>query len=103
GRDEAALGMLPADQRLEAGEAAGRKTEDGLVVELELAVLDGPAQLGLEPAAVGGGAVEVGRIGADAAAAAALGGVEREVGAMEQRIGIGAIGRGAGDADADGD
>ena len=37
GRDQPALGMVPAQQRLEAGDLAGLQVDERLVVELELA------------------------------------------------------------------
>ena len=40
-RDQPAVGVLPADQRLDAGQPAGRQFDDRLVVDDELAVLDG--------------------------------------------------------------
>ena len=49
GGTQAALGMVPADQRLEAGDAALGDRDDRLVVDLELAALDGAPQVGLQP------------------------------------------------------
>ena len=45
GRDQAPLGMLPADERLEALDAAVRDVDDRLVVDDQLVVLDRPLQL----------------------------------------------------------
>ena len=44
-----ALGVVPADQRLDTGEAAAAKIELRLVVQYELAALQRQAQLTLQP------------------------------------------------------
>ena len=48
GRKQAALGMLPAQQRLEAADPSGPQGDDGLVVQPELPSLERPPQVGLE-------------------------------------------------------
>ena len=49
GRDQAPLRVIPAQQGLEPGDPTGREHDDRLVVDLELAALDRPPQVGLEP------------------------------------------------------
>src|SRR5436190_22637206 len=75
-RDHAALGVVPAQQRLEAGHLAGLQVKDRLVVELELAVGDGLAQVDLERAAQLQPLVHLALEEAVGAAAVALGEVE---------------------------
>ena len=53
-RDHAALGMVPAHQRLVADDPAGHEVELRLVVEMKVAALEGDVQLGLDPLAVVG-------------------------------------------------
>src|SRR6185312_2801561 len=48
GPDQPALGMVPAHQRLEAGEAVAADVDDGLVVDAHLALLQRTPQLGIE-------------------------------------------------------
>ena len=50
-RDEAALGVMPAQQRLEAADLVAREVDERLVVELELAVGQRLAQIDLQLAA----------------------------------------------------
>ena len=45
--DHAALGVVPADQRLEADDLAAAQVDLRLVEEPELALLDGPLEVGL--------------------------------------------------------
>ena len=51
GRHDAALGMVPAQQRLEAADLVALEVDDRLVVELELAVRQRLAQIELQLAA----------------------------------------------------
>ena len=46
-RDDAVLGVLPADQGLQAGDLLGAQVHDRLVPQLELVPHDGPAQVRL--------------------------------------------------------
>ena len=48
GRDEPALGMRPADERLEPLDAPGRHLDDGQVVHAELLAHQRPPQVGLQ-------------------------------------------------------
>ncbi len=104
--EQAALGVLPADQRLEAGDLAGAQVDHRLVVEGELLAVERVPQLpfDLQPAHRAGPHLGVEE---DAAGAAALlGPVHRRVGVADQQLGVGAAlvgGAGDGDADAGGD
>ena len=103
GRDQPALGMVPADQGLDTGEAPGRELELRLVVQHELAPLQSLAQLALEPAArlrlLVHGRLEQ----AKAVAALRLGAIKGEVGVLEQYVRVWPVLREQGDADAGGD
>ena len=86
GGDQAALGVLPAHERLGGHRPAGGEVDHRLVVDLELAAVERAAQLGL-------GAHAGHHAGAHrlveqlvAAAAALLGAVHRRVGVAEQRL-----------------
>ena len=59
-RDHAALGMRPAHQRLEAGDAPGRKVDQWLIIRPQHVVLDRVAQIGLDFAAALGAGVHSG-------------------------------------------
>ena len=48
GRDQSALRMLPADQRLEACQPPGFERHDGLILNEELAAINGAAQVGFQ-------------------------------------------------------
>ncbi len=102
-RDHAALRVVPAHQRLEAGNLAGLQIKDRLVVNLELAVGDGLAQVELERAARLQTLVHLALEEAMGAAAVALGEVERHVGVLQEQVGIGAVVGRDGDADAGAD
>ena len=96
GAEEAARRVLPAHQRLEAGDAAEVEVDDRLVVQDQLVVLDRALELlaAVEP----GDGVDVHVVGEDreAVGAGGLGGVHREVGVAQQVV----AGVGGGDADA---
>ena len=83
-REQAAVdGVLPAHERLEAAEPAGRHLDLGLEVQLELAARDPGAQLAEQDEAVAAVVVALLAVGRDAHAVA-LGLVHRDVGALEQ-------------------
>ena len=103
GQHQPALGMVPADQRLDTGEAPGRELELRLVVQHELAPLQRLAQLALEPPARLRLLVHRRLEQAKAVAALRLGAVEGEVGVLEQRVRVLPVLREQGDADAGGD
>ena len=82
-RDEAALGMLPADERLERRDRAVADVDDRLVVDAQLAALDGAAQgaLGRERSRASRRIASSKTI--DRGAAALLGAVHRRVGVAD--------------------
>ena len=98
-RHQAALRVLPAHQRLGADQPAARQRDLRLQVEAQLVALDGLAQLGQQRQRLRAGASIAGRRPA-APLRAALGGVHRDLGAVEQRVGVVGVLRPAGDADA---
>ncbi len=84
-RDQSLGGMVPAQQGLEAGDAGIGEADDGLVVKVELAVVDGAAQVGLERDGVAGRELfQIARIDPGAGAAEALGLEQRQLGVLEQ-------------------
>ena len=92
--EQAALGVLPAHQRLEAADLAGAKVDHRLVVERQLVALERVPQLALdlEPAHRAGPHLGVEEHAAGAAAL--LGPVHRRVGVADQQLGVGpALGR----------
>ena len=93
--EQAALGVLPADQRLEAADLAGAEVDDRLVVERQLVAVERVAQLAfdLEPAHRTGPHLGVEEHAAGAAAF--LGPVHRRVGVADQQLGAGAALAGA--------
>ena len=97
-RDHAEPRMRPAQQRLDGDRLAVAQIELGLVVEHQLLVLDGGAQLVDEheavPAVVDVGLVDLER------SLPELGAVHRDVGAPHEPDAVGGVGRGHGDADA---
>ena len=97
------VGMVPADQRLERADPVGLEIEQRLVIELELAVGDRAPQIRFEPVARLRAGVHLGFEEAVGAAALALRLVEREVGMLEQGVGVGAVARRHRDADAGAD
>ena len=106
GVEQAALGMVPAHQRLEADDLAAAQGDHRLVVQLELVAVERVAQLalGLEPAHGAGPHLGVEDLAAPAPAL--LRPVHRRVGVADQQLGVdrlAARGPGDGDADAGGD
>ena len=96
----AALGVVPAHERLRPGDRTGVELDDRLVRDVELAALEGAAEVGLQLHPGDGRAVELRLVDDVAVAAAGLGRVHRDVGAAQQLVGIAAVGRLDGDADA---
>ena len=106
GVEQAALGVVPAHQRLDAGDLAGAEAIDRLVVQLELVALERVAQLALGLEAAHGAGPHLGVEELAAGAAALLGPVHRGVGVADQQLGVDGSrvgGPGDGDADAGGD
>ena len=95
--------MVPAQQRLEAGDLAARDVDERLVVQLELVGEQRLAQIELEPAALLHLRVHFRLEEVVGAAALGLGAVERHVGVAQQLVGLVAVGRRHGDADAGAD
>ena len=86
GRDEAALRMVPADQRFEPDQLLGLGVDQRLEDEMELLRGDRAAEVGFEPDAVFLLRLQLGREIAGAAAAGVLRLVEREVGLEDQVV-----------------
>ncbi len=101
-RDEAALRVLPADERLEAAQAEVFERDDGLVVEHELVAFERAAHVGFELQEVDGARVH--RLVEDFVARLAerLGAVHGGVGVAQDVFGALVAGRGGRDAHADG-
>ena len=83
--------MLPAHQRLEAGDAAVGKMGDGLVDDEQLPVLHGQAQFALEAGTPPGPLFHQRLEDAIASATHALGLAHREAGVLQHAIGIGGV------------
>jgi hypothetical protein len=79
--------MPPAHQRLVAGQFAALQAELRLIVQIELVLADGVAQVVLEAAALLESGVHGRLEEAEGVAAVFLGPVEREIGALQQDIG----------------
>ena len=101
--DQAAIGMVPAHQRLDPDHPVGRELELRLVVDDELLAGQRLAQLALEGHRAAGGDVHLGGEEAVGVAARLLGPVHGELGVLQQRLDGAAVGRGHGDADAGAD
>ena len=100
--EQAALGVLPADQRLEPGDLAAAQADDRLVVEDQLVAFERVAQLALDLEPAQGAGPHLGVEELAARAAAFLGPVHGGVGVADQQVGARpARGRGPGDGDAD--
>ena len=100
-RDEAPLGMDPADERLDAHDPAGLEVGLRLVVDDELLLLDRAAQLARERQPLGVVRVLLGAVDGRAGVRA-LGDVHRDVGVLEQRVRVLPVLAEDGDADARG-
>ena len=90
--------MRPANQGLDGDRLAVAQIDLGLVVEHQLLVLDGGAQLVDEHEAVAA-VVDVGLVDLERSLPE-LGAVHRHVGAAHEPDAVGGVGRGDGDADA---
>ncbi len=99
-RDDAALRVVPADQRLEGADAIGLEVEKRLEIKLELALLDGAAQVALDGAPSLRPFVERLLEEEIGAAPLILGAIKREIGIAQQRVDIFGISIRDGDADA---
>ena len=83
--DDAALGIAPAQERLDAERAAAREVDLRLVDEEELVVHEPAAHVGLDLQALAHARVHVGRVEAIGVAARLLRGVHRGVRLLDQR------------------
>ena len=101
--DQPAARMVPADQRLRRGDRLFLRQETRLVVQLELAVLQGGAQLGLAQLLLGEMGVHRFQVETPGIAPRGLGLVHRHVGATQQAPRIAAVLRRQGHADAGAD
>ena len=95
----AEVGVLPARERLDAGRAAARERELGLVLEHDLAGLDAAPQLGREQQAVDA-VVVLGRRVDLHRPLRGLRAVQGDVGAAQQVVGVAAVLGVVGEADA---
>ena len=100
GGNQTTGGVLPAHERLQAHHLARGEGDGGLVVEDELALLDGPAHITLELEAGHGRGVHGGVEEAVAALPLALGSVHGGVGVAQQLVGGLAIALGEADPQA---
>ncbi len=79
--------MVPARQRLEAGDRAVFEPHDRLVQQADLLALDGAAQFGLQREAVGFPGAHRRLVDVDAVAADALGVIHRKLGVLDDLLG----------------
>jgi hypothetical protein len=97
--DDAAMRVVPADQRLHADDPPAVELDLRLVVDEELVAGQGLAELALEGHRAPGGEVHLGREEAIGVAARGLGPVHREIGVLQERPHGLAVGRKKRDAD----
>ena len=83
--------MEPAHQGFDRHHGAGIETNLRLIVDHQLAALDGLAQLGLEDQTLEGGGVHIGRVELVAAARMLLRPVQGGIGVADQRLGVVAV------------
>ena len=95
--------MRPAHQRLEAGDAPGRKIDQRLIIRPQHVVLDRVAQIDLDLAAALGASVHLGLEKAESAARVVLGAGQRHVGVLQKLLGFIAVAGRHRDADAGAD
>src|SRR6202142_3817458 len=100
--DQSALGVVPADQRLDAGDPAIGGADLGLVVQTELSTIEGPAQFAFDIELGVGARGQRLRVGPPAVPALALGMVHGGIAVLEQGLGVQAVVRIHGDPDAEG-
>jgi hypothetical protein len=99
-RDQAQLGMLPAQQRLGADDAAAGEVELGLIVEDEALLLEGRAQAVLDRHAPLDGRVHVVGEELESVAAAVLGVEQRGIRLLDELLGVPRIAGEGRDSDA---
>jgi hypothetical protein len=98
-RDAAPVGVVPAHERLDGDHLAGLDVHDRLVLDHEVALLDGLRELFLEIVAADDRVAHLGREDGEAPLAALLGLVHGDVGVAQELVGGGAVALGGGDAD----
>ena len=91
GRDHAALGMPPAQQRFAAGDPVVLQADAGLVVDFERPVGDRLAQIDFQHAARLDVRVHGRLEEAPGAAAGRFGGIHRQIGVLQDLIEVGAV------------
>ena len=99
---QAALGMLPAHQRLEAGQLLGRQVDDRLIEDLDLVLRQRLAQVALQRDAVVAVGAHLRTEDLDAVGAAALGAVHGDLGLFVEVEVTGRLAIVDGDADRSG-
>ena len=99
GRNRAAGGMVPAQQRFIAGDLLRARRHHRLVDEVQPVAGQRTAQILLQLPAILGIGMHFGRIEAMHAAPVALGGIQRQIRVANQRVGGDAIARADGHAD----
>src|SRR6266852_806290 len=99
-KQQALLGVLPAQQRFDPGDRAGRNVDLGLVVHAELAPLQAVPQAGLQRELLRRVRLQLGGKEAESVAAPFLGAVHGDVRSREQRLRVAAVGRISADPDA---
>src|ERR1019366_6796325 len=87
-RNHAAFGMMPAQQRLAAGDLLGFDVDNGLIVKLEFAIHDRFAQIQFERASRLHARVHFGFEKAVVAPTVGLGAVKRQVRALQSWSGL---------------
>ena len=102
-QDDAALGVLPAQQRLGAAHAALRQVELGLVDQREFLALQRTPEFHAHLGASTRALVDLRGEELVGVASRLLRPVHRRVGSPEQRLGVAAVAREDGDADTGGD
>ena len=100
GGKHAVFGMGPAQQRLDAGDLAGRQIHLRLIVQRELLALQRMAQAVFQRQAFDRLHLRFLGEEAEIVLAVFLGEIHRRIGALGQRMHVGAVGREHGDADA---
>ena len=86
GRNETVLRMVPAQQRFKPGDLLGRGLHHGLIIQLQLAMRQGIAQVFFQLAPFLGIAVQIGRIEMEPPAPGILGRIQRQIGIADQRF-----------------
>ena len=103
GREEAELGMVPADQRFDTDDVLRADLDDRLEVEDELLLTESFPQKIFQGQPLQGPGIHGRRVELVVVATGVLGPIHRRVGVAHQRLRIGAVVRIDSDADAGGD